>query len=92
MEQLVKIGLVKSIAVSNCTIPMLVNLLASCEIKPVINQVEIHPYMNQADVLRYHKKWNIALECYSSIGGEGGNVLADPVITDLATAKGRSPA
>lgn len=37
MEALVKQGLVKSIAVSNCTVPMLVDLLAGCEIKPVIN-------------------------------------------------------
>ena len=37
MEELVRIGLVRSLAVSNCTIPMLVNLLAGCEIKPVIN-------------------------------------------------------
>ena len=37
MEQLVKKGLAKSIAVSNCTIPMMINLLAGCEIKPVMN-------------------------------------------------------
>ena len=71
---------------------MMMNLLAGCEIKPVINQIEIHPYLNHADVLRFHKKWGVALSGYASIGGEGGNVLADPTITELATAKGRSPA
>ena len=85
-------GLVRSLAVSNCTIPMLVNLLAGCEIKPVINQIELHPYMNQAAVLKYHRNWNVAIEGYSSIGGEGGTVLADPVITELAAAKGKTPA
>ena len=92
MEQLVKKGLAKSIAVSNCTIPMMINLLAGCEIKPVMNQVEVHPYLNQADVLRFHKKWGVVLECYSPIGSERGSVLNDPIIGAIAAAKGKSPA
>ena len=44
MEGLVKKGLTKSIGVSNCTIPMLFDLLAGCKIKPVVNQIECHPY------------------------------------------------
>jgi len=88
MEQLVAKGLVKSIAVSNCTIPMMINLLASCTIKPVINQIELNPYMNQADVLRFHKKWNIALEAYATIGAEGSTVLADPLLNEIAAAHG----
>jgi len=92
MEQLVKKGLAKSIAVSNCTIPMMMNLLAGCEIKPVMNQIEIHPYMNQNDVIRFHKKWGVALECYAPIGGQGGSVLDDAVISEIAAAKGRTNA
>ena len=80
MESLVAKGLVKSIGVSNCTIPMMIDLLAYAEIKPVINQVEMHPYLNQAEVLRFHRKWGIVLEGYSPIGGEGGNVLDDAVL------------
>ena len=100
MEQLVKKGLVKSIGVSNCTIPMMINLLAGCEIKPAINQIEVHPYRNCSDVLRFHNKWGITLEAYCPIGGEGGwgaggvggNALNDPVIAEIAAAKGKSPA
>jgi len=43
-------------------------------------------------VLKFYKKWDVALEGYSTIGGEGGSVLDDPVINKLAKAKGRSPA
>ena len=92
MELLVTKGLVKSIGVSNCTIPMMIDLLAYAEIKPVINQVEMHPYLNQAEVLRFHRKWGIVLEGYSPIGGEGGNVLDDAVLAEIATSKGKSPA
>jgi diketogulonate reductase-like aldo/keto reductase len=45
MEELHKKGKARSIGVSNCTIPLLVDLLAGCEIKPHVNQIEIHPYL-----------------------------------------------
>ena len=43
-------------------------------------------------MLRFHKKWGVALECYSPIGSERGSVLNDPVVGAIATAKGKSPA
>ena len=92
MENLVKKGLVKSIAVSNCTIPMLINLLAGCKIRPVINQIELHPYLNQDAVVKYHKKWNIAVSGYAPIGGEGAPILSEPAINKIAAAKRKSPA
>ena len=45
MESNVKKGLTKSIGVSNCTLPMLFDILTYCEIKPVTNQIECHPYL-----------------------------------------------
>ena len=44
MEEQVKKGKIRSIGVSNATGPVLVDLLAGCEIKPAVNQVEVHPY------------------------------------------------
>lgn len=46
LERLVKLGLIRSIGVSNATVPMLLDILTYAEIKPVTNQVEIHPYFN----------------------------------------------
>jgi glycerol 2-dehydrogenase (NADP+) len=45
MEALVKNGLVKSIGVSNATAPILIDLIAGAEIRPAINQIEVHPYL-----------------------------------------------
>ena len=45
MESLVGKGLTKGIGVSNCTMPLLYDILAGCTIKPVINQIECHPYL-----------------------------------------------
>jgi len=49
LERLVDEGLIKNIGVSNCTIPVLIDLLAYARHKPVTNQVELHPYLVQND-------------------------------------------
>ena len=45
MEDLVAKGLTKSIGVSNCTMPVLFDLLSCCKIRPAVNQIECHPYL-----------------------------------------------
>uniref|UniRef100_A0A7S3HWF1 NADP-dependent oxidoreductase domain-containing protein n=2 Tax=Choreotrichia TaxID=141411 RepID=A0A7S3HWF1_9SPIT len=102
MEALVDAGLTKSIGVSNCVMPMLADMLAYARIKPVVNQVEVHPYFQQKQCNKFHRKWGIYLQAYASIGsghwqtrpGEfmDLNPLTDAVITEIAAAKGKSPA
>lgn len=55
MEKLVHSGLTKSIGVSNFNVQSLMDLLAYCEIKPVCNQIELHPYLVQEDLVKYLK-------------------------------------
>jgi len=102
MEDLVKKGLVKSIGVSNATAPILMDIIAGAEIKPAVNQIEIHPYLTQPQLLMMHEKFNIKVECYASIGagtfqGKGDEfkdimVIKDPKIVEIAEAKGKSAA
>lgn len=53
LKKLVKSGKVKSIGVSNFEIHHLEEILKDCEIKPAVNQVERHPYLNQAELLKF---------------------------------------
>lgn len=53
LEHCVEIGLVRSIGVSNCTIPMLLDILSYCKIKPAVNQVELHPYLVQKEFVDF---------------------------------------
>ena len=102
MESFVKKGLTRSIGVSNCTIPMLFDLIAGCKIKPVVNQIECHPYFQQTRVNEFHKKLGVFIQSYGSIGAghftmredkhKDVSVLADPVVKKIAKAKGKSPA
>lgn len=54
MEEEVKKGRIRSIGVSNCSVPILLDLIAGAEIPPAVNQVEIHPYFQQQAVLKWH--------------------------------------
>jgi len=76
MEKLVKNGKVKSIGVSNCTIPLLYDLLAGCEIRPVYNQIESHPYYSQHIVKKTHHDYGMFLCAFASIGS--GNFKGAP--------------
>ena len=71
MEYLVKKGLVKSIGVANFTTMMIVDLLASAKIPPAINQIELHPYNTQSEIVEFCNTRNIAVTAYSPLGRHG---------------------
>lgn len=89
LEQLVKEGKVKSIGVSNYTIKHLEELLSSCTIGPVVNQVEFHPFLYQEELLKYCQSNGIVLQGYSSLGSGKGvqEVLSHPTLHEIAASK-----
>ncbi|XP_037824845.1 1,5-anhydro-D-fructose reductase-like [Lucilia sericata] len=68
MEKLVKLGLVRSIGVSNFNSQQLQRVLDNCEIKPVTNQVECSPALNQRKLTQFCKERDITLTAYSPLG------------------------
>lgn len=68
MEKLVDQGLTKHIGVSNFSIKKLKNLLRNCQIHPEMNQVELHPYLQQNDLLEFCKSEGIFNTAYSPLG------------------------
>lgn len=97
MEKLVKIGLVKSIGVSNFTTMMIVDLLTSTKIKPVMNQIELHPYLTQENLIAFCKSKDIAVTAYSPLGRpaedtQGSKLSGEPIIKKLAKKYQKSPA
>lgn len=59
---------VKSIGVSNFRVEDLEQILKTCKIKPVVNQIEYHPYLQQSNLIKYCHTNDILIEgCYSTI-------------------------
>jgi len=71
MEKAVDQGLVKSIGVSNFNKEQVQSILDVCRIKPAVNQVECHPYNNQAELLAFLTEKGIKLTAYSPFGNPG---------------------
>lgn len=81
--QLQKDGKAKSIGVCNFTIEALEELYAETGVRPVINQVETHPYFPQSELRAYEAQHGILHESWSPLG-QGGDLLTDPVLVKIA--------
>jgi len=93
MEKLYKAGKTRSIGVSNFKIEHLDNLLQFAEIKPVINQVEIHPFLPNTELLGYCWSHDILPAAYSPLGSQekvSEKLLENEELKSIAAEKGVS--
>ncbi|OLF14947.1 aldo/keto reductase [Actinophytocola xanthii] len=91
LEKLLADGRVRSIGVSNFQPAHLRHLFEETGTVPAVNQIELHPYLQQAELRALHAERGIATEAWSPLA-KGGDLLADPVVTALAEQHGRTPA
>lgn len=102
MEKLVEMGLVKSIGTSNMTISKMELLLNDFKIKPVVNEMELHPHFQQPELFDYMVKNDIVPIGYSPIGSpkrperdrtaDDTVDIEDPVVVKVAERLGVHPA
>ena len=96
MEELVDAGLVRQIGVSNFSARKLAELLPHCRIRPAVNQVERHPWLQQPALMEFCRRERIAVTAYSPLGsapsGELSPLLQIPEVMDIAAAHGCSAA
>jgi 2,5-diketo-D-gluconate reductase A len=91
MEKLYADGVVRAIGVSNFQPAHLEQLAAGSSVVPAVNQVELHPYLQQNAVRAYGNEHGIATEAWSPLA-KGGTLLSEPTVTALATQYDRTPA
>jgi alcohol dehydrogenase (NADP+) len=102
MEELVHRGLVRHIGTSNMTIPKMDLLLRDARIKPVVNEMELHPHFQQPEFFRYLVERGIQPVGYSPLGSPGRperdrtdedtSPTEDPVIREIARKLNVHPA
>ncbi|XP_028362616.1 aldo-keto reductase family 1 member C15-like isoform X1 [Phyllostomus discolor] len=102
LEKCKDAGLTKSIGVSNFNHKLLEMILnkPGLKYKPVCNQVECHPYLNQSKLLEFCKSKDIVLVAYSALGSQRDPtwvekdspiLLEDPIMNAIAKKHGRNP-
>jgi diketogulonate reductase-like aldo/keto reductase len=80
MEELVDKGLVREIGVSNFPVSLLHELMCEARIAPAVNQVELHPYLQQHNLLKYCRARGVALQAYSPLGTPGYKESDEPSV------------
>lgn len=88
IERLYDEKLIKSTGVSNHEIHHLEKLFASANIKPMVNQIELHPYLSQVELRNFCKTNDIVITAWSPLGR--GKVLQDETIKAIGEKYGKS--
>ena len=86
-----KTGLVRSIGVSNFLPEHIERLEKETGVLPVINQIELHPYFNQAEQRAYNASKGIVTQAWSPLGRDNASTKED-IILEIAEKYGKSPA
>jgi 2,5-diketo-D-gluconate reductase A len=83
-------GLTRSIGVCNFTEEHLSTVIELSFVTPAVNQIELHPLLNQAELRAVNAQHNIVTEAYSPLGI--GRLLENPTVTSIAAEYSRTPA
>ncbi|RRO25598.1 aldo/keto reductase [Flavobacteriaceae bacterium 14752] len=97
-----KLGLVKHLGVSNFSVPKLKDLIAKTDDAPEMNQVELHPFLHQDELLKFCHTNNIHLTAYSPLGSgdrssemkadDEPSLLDNEVVKSIASQHDATPA
>lgn len=92
IEKLYKEGKIKAIGMANCYPHVLVDLCETFEIKPMINQVEMHPFFQQQLNLDTMKEYGVIPQAWAPFNEGKRNFFSDPILTEIGAKYGKSAA
>ena len=90
MEEAYKEGKLKAIGVSNFYPNILTNFCETVDIKPMVNQVELHPYFTQEQALETMKYYDVISEAWAPLGGGRYNPFEDKMLIEIAEKYNKS--
>ena len=92
LEEIKAAGKATSIGVSNFQIPQLEEVIAGSSTVPAVNQVELHPELQQRDIREFASANGIHIESWGPLGQGKYDLLGNPAVTAAAQATGKTPA
>jgi 2,5-diketo-D-gluconate reductase A len=85
-------GRARSIGVSNFLVPHLDRIITETDVVPAVNQIELHPAGQQAEVAAFSRQHGIQIEAWGPLGQGKYPLLEETVVTAAAEAHGKTPA
>lgn len=92
LEELYEEGKIRAIGVSNFYPDRLVDLASFARIRPMVNQVEIHPYHQQQEAKHWMDKYGVQAEAWAPFGEGRGGLFRDSVLTEIGQKHGKTAA
>ena len=92
MEEAYKAGKLKAIGVCNCYPQILADICETVEVKPAVNQVELHPFFQQENALALMKEYGVHPEAWGPFAEGNHGIFTHPVLTAIGRKYGKSAA
>ncbi len=92
LEDLYEEGKLKSIGISNFYPDRMVDICAFSRIKPMVNQVETHPFNQQIEAQKWMEKYGVQIEAWAPFGEGRGNMFTNPVLAEIGKKYGKTVA
>lgn len=92
MEELYKEGKIKAIGVSNFDSTRLVDLIVNNEVVPALNQIELHPFLQQKDAQKVMKEYGVKVESWGPLAEAKHGILEDEMLNKIAAKHNKTVA
>lgn len=92
LEELYEEGKIRAIGVSNFYPDRLVDICSFARIKPMVNQVETHPFNQQVEAKKWMDKYGVRIEAWAPFGEGRGDMFTNPVLTEIGAKYGKTTA
>lgn len=92
MEEEYGKGTLKAIGVCNCYPHVLADVCETVEVTPAVNQVELHPFFQQAGALEVMKEYGVLPEAWGPLAEGGHGIFTHPVLAEIGRKYGKTPA
>ena len=92
MEEAYKAGKLRAIGVCNCYPHVLADICETVEVKPAVDQVELHPFFQQENALSLMKEYGVHPEAWGPFAEGNHGIFTHPVLTKIGEKYGKSAA
>lgn len=92
LEDLYEEGKLRAIGISNFYPDRMVDIASFARIRPMVNQVETHPYHQQVTAKTYMDKYGVQMEAWAPFGEGRGGLFEDPVLKEIGAKYGKTTA